>query len=184
MIFTYQGNGYVTKKVVIDQTIRGSDTINSATPPDLTTGTPLADRKVLSSPTITATVGSSNRAEVQTAVLMAENNTSQLSIKEGDIFRVTIPKANGTVITTDVTVGAVTSSTDPNGMLALKKALQDAAAAATTGSEGSEATPAGPLYGLGSFDVPSAGTLQLTYPSNGEVVGKFSITQIAAGDTS
>ena len=161
LVFTYQNNGFVSQKVSLVQTIRGSDKTPANT-------TPLTDRSVVSSPTITATAGSSNRQEVQTTSLQADNPTSQLSIKERETYRIAIPKSNGTVATADIAVGAVTSP--DNGLVALKSALNAATA-----------DPTSDLYGMGSFDVDTtANTLSLTYPSNGAVVGKFSIQQLKA----
>ena len=159
LTFTYQP-GFVAHQVSIIQNVRGTDNSNQ-------TPIPLTDRTVIATPTTVFKAGSSKTPEVQIATLEPEINTNTLQINAGDIYTVSVPKSDGTVVTEDITVGAI--AVGSNGLAELAAAIQAEAGGLGTGDLKKTAA---------SVTADAAtNTLSFTFANNAAVVGKFSIKQ-------
>jgi len=160
LTFTYQP-GFVSHQIAISQITRGIDNSNQS-PIRLT------DRTVISTSTQVDKAGNSKTQEVQTLSLQPTITTNTLQIQAGDVYRITVPKTDGTVATEDLTVGAIPPGS--NGLAELALAIQTAAGTSGTGD----------LKKLA--DMVTADTMMnsvtFTYANNAAIVGKFAIQQI------
>ena len=159
LTFTYQP-GFVSHQISIAQNTRGVDDLSQSP-------IPLTDRTVIATPTTVTKAGNSKTQEVQTAGLQPEINTNTLQIQAGDVYTVSVPKSDGTVVTEDITVGAIAAGS--NGLAELAAAIQTEAGGTGTGNLKKTAdTVVADL---------TTNSLVFTYANNAAVVGKFSIKQ-------
>jgi flagellar hook protein FlgE len=154
LVITYP-NGYVSSLASIAQSVRGSDI--GQTPIDMAPAT------ITTSPTVTVLTGDSKTQEIQSTSFEPSQLNTSMQVNAGDQYLVSIPKSDGSVITKQVTVGAVAFGS--NGLGELATALN-----ATFGPNG--------LTGFSA----TGNNLTLTYPT-GAVTGKFSISQFGVGNT-
>lgn len=149
LVFNYQSNGSVGPTVSMKQIIRGSDTLNT----DLT----FTDRTVTTSSS-ESVQGSATQPTISSVTLRAIDNSSPI-LSSGDVYRITIPQADGSVKTADVTL---TSS----GLTGLKTAANAATA-------------------LSAVQFSTSGDkLIATYQTFGPVTGMMSVEQIKVGASS
>ena len=149
---SYTGTGLVSTLVSVKQTSRGSDS-SLLTPISLTDATVLAGLPEITDGTVTT-------KNIQTLTLKSTGGLTP-SFATGDVFRIKIPLADGTVKIKDVTL--TTPAAGKTYMDVLKDALNIAASPAIT------------------FTTNSTNTLTGTYNSNGHVTGGISLEQIAVG---
>ena len=159
LTFTYQP-GFVSHQISISQITRGTDSAGQST-------IPLTDRTVVATPTTVTKAGNSKTQEIQTAGLEPEISTNTLQIKAGDVYTVSVPKSDGTVVTENITVGAITAGS--NGLNELAAAIQAKAGSSGTGNLKKTADSV-------TADL-TTNSLVFTYANNAAVVGKFAIKQ-------
>jgi flagellar hook-basal body protein len=95
--FTYSSNGIVSASISMVQTVRGSD--EGLTPIDFTA------RTVEMSTTTFVNGSATTSAEFGATLKTVENSSPAGEIAAGDVFRISLPQADGSVLIKDVTVG-------------------------------------------------------------------------------
>ncbi len=148
-VFSYTSNGSVPTVVSMKQTARGSD--------DGLTSVTLTDETIIAREASVQN-GSGTTQTVQTVVLTKTDGLTP-TFQVGDTFRISLPQADGTVATQDITL--------------------------TTGSLDNLVTIANANAALSAVTFSRSGNaLIATYNNNGSITGKMTVEQVAvAGST-
>ena len=171
LMFDYQSSGLVSTLLNMAQTVRGTD--GNAALTDLN----FTNQTAYTSPTVVTQTGNAKTKEIQSFVMKPTNGTDY-AISDGDVFVVSVPKADGTVMTKKITVHSNGAATGTAGAPLTTADLVASINADTTISSNIGA------FSLNSKDT-NKNTFEFTFNQPAVISGKVSITQdqVATFDT-
>ena len=154
IVLKYAGNGTVGTLAALKQTVRGQpDGLAAGTYPSIS----YTDRTVITSPSVVNQSGNAKTNEVQQLTLQPTTIGQAVTITADDVYKISVPLSDGTILQKDITVGA------GGGVAALVTALNADAS----------------LHSLVAFvsDGTNPNIIKMTYNSQGTITGTFSIEQ-------